>query len=313
MKNSSIKKIKKYYYHWLKFKNKLIQGPPVLVLMYHRINDVTDLKMQHLTVSVSNFEEQMGWLSKNLSVIRLADDWENVSRPSVVITFDDGYADNYSNALPILEKYQIPASIFVTILNIDSTAEFWWDSLACLYHKLPDIYFFESKLNRVSKSEYSFLFLLRYYTIFEPKEITIKLVELAKLNDIVLEERTDYRSLSLEELNKLQNHDLIDIGIHTHHHIPLSNLSVQKQIEELQYSKNIMESLGINYISFLALPNGSYNQFTAGIVEKEGFEGMLLANNYYSNKINKQSQKINRILVPNLNEHQFENYLKRYL
>ena len=47
----------------------------------------------------------------------------------VVLTFDDGYADNLWNAKPLLEKYELPATVFITSGSLDSPTEFWWDDL----------------------------------------------------------------------------------------------------------------------------------------------------------------------------------------
>jgi peptidoglycan/xylan/chitin deacetylase (PgdA/CDA1 family) len=47
----------------------------------------------------------------------------------VVVTFDDGYIDNYTFAYPILEELQIPATIFVTSGYIEKEREYWWDEL----------------------------------------------------------------------------------------------------------------------------------------------------------------------------------------
>ena len=47
----------------------------------------------------------------------------------MAITFDDGYADNLYFAKPILERHSMPATVFITGLNIGSSSEFWWDEL----------------------------------------------------------------------------------------------------------------------------------------------------------------------------------------
>ncbi len=87
------------------------------ILMYHRIADLDNY--DQLTVGVENFENQMAWLSSNRKVFSLSDVVERISKGKpdtnlIAVTFDDGYLDNLEYALPILEKYQIPATIFIT-------------------------------------------------------------------------------------------------------------------------------------------------------------------------------------------------------
>jgi len=91
--------------------------PGIRVLMYHRVSD--SLNYDQLTVSPKLFDTQMEYLSKNYNVISidaavgsLFTDKSNNN--SVVITFDDGYLDNLENALPILNKYNLAATIYVT-------------------------------------------------------------------------------------------------------------------------------------------------------------------------------------------------------
>ncbi|OWP74105.1 polysaccharide deacetylase family protein, partial [Flavobacterium oreochromis] len=139
----------------LKFKNRIFKGRPVLVLVYHRINDVVDFQNAGLTVSVSDFEKQLIYFKENFEILKLGDDWKKIKKNALVITFDDGYADNYLNALPLLEKYQIPATIFICSYNINSNEEFWWDRLANLYNQLPKK-FINLKGKTVDKSQWSY-------------------------------------------------------------------------------------------------------------------------------------------------------------
>ncbi|BAU47919.1 polysaccharide deacetylase [Sulfurifustis variabilis] len=91
--------------------------PGIRILMYHRV--VRGLPQDQLTVSPERFEEQMAVLARTRRVMSLADAALALGSGerqagAVVVTFDDGYRDNLTVALPILEKYRIPATIFVT-------------------------------------------------------------------------------------------------------------------------------------------------------------------------------------------------------
>ena len=93
------------------------------ILMYHHIGRKE--KTSSLSVSFENFRSQMSFLSRrNYNVISLAEFIQAKSgkvglpRNTVVITFDDGYEDNYIYAFPVLKKYSLPATIFVIVDSI---------------------------------------------------------------------------------------------------------------------------------------------------------------------------------------------------
>src|SRR3954462_6044345 len=92
--------------------------PAAVILMYHRISN-TSVEPNWLAVSPANFSEHMQYLRQAFQPIRLTDLVEGIQNHSlparsVVITFDDGYTDNLTHAVPILESTNIQATIFVT-------------------------------------------------------------------------------------------------------------------------------------------------------------------------------------------------------
>lgn len=97
--------------------------PGIRILMYHRVANCSNY--DQLVVSPYHFEQQMAYLHKHYRVLSLdqaIDDLEQGScQPGVVVTFDDGYLDNLHNALPILKKYNIPATIFITTAFCDQS------------------------------------------------------------------------------------------------------------------------------------------------------------------------------------------------
>ena len=106
----------------------------VPVLMYHSI--ATD-PASSLSVTPENFQKQMQYLQNaGYSVISL-DELVNAilagkkfSRKEVVLTFDDGFEDNYIKAFPVLSKYDVPAIIFLETANIGSQDMYLtWDQV----------------------------------------------------------------------------------------------------------------------------------------------------------------------------------------
>ena len=99
----------------------------IVVLMYHRVND--DLPPSDLVTPVEVFQKQMRYLKEHHEVVdlkkftALLNAYAQGEKPAgmkIVITFDDGYRDNYLNAFSILKEYGLPATIFLTTAMIST-------------------------------------------------------------------------------------------------------------------------------------------------------------------------------------------------
>ncbi len=106
----------------------------VPILMYHNVEAVTPAQLNW--VSPQKFQWQMDFLKKHnyeiISLNQLVDASihnQPVSHKSVVITFDDGYANNYMNAFPVLAKYHFPATIFIPPGKLDKEGYLTWAQL----------------------------------------------------------------------------------------------------------------------------------------------------------------------------------------
>ena len=126
-----MKNIMDLFYHL----NSFFQPPGIgVILLYHRIADVTNDPHQ-LSVSKIHFKQQVRWLTENAHIVPLLTLLHNLKNNviyprSVSITFDDGYADNYFNAQPILHAYKVPTTFFVTAAKIGDNKPFYWDTIA---------------------------------------------------------------------------------------------------------------------------------------------------------------------------------------
>lgn len=305
-------KFKSIYYKLNKLKNRLLYGKPVLVAMYHRTSNEVRSELQYLTVDLVSFEKQLHYFKENYQILRLSDDWSSLKKTGIVITFDDGYADNLANALPLLEKYEIPATIFVTTLNINTKKEFWWDRFVFDYNFCNQFFYLPDVKEKASKETHSFSDLNKLIGKLSNEEKEIWFLDFESLNKIPFHDNEDFRSLSYEELKRLSEHPLIDIGIHTHNHYPFGNLSYEEQKKELSFSIEKLDKLIAKSVKYLALPHGSYNGCTPRVIEESDCLGMLIANNDYSNHKNKSGKKINRILIPNIKDKELVKFMNRF-
>jgi len=109
------------------------------ILIFHRVNDFDS---DPLTTPTPVFKNVVKVLRNNYKICSLQDlimrikNKETLDPKTVVITFDDGYKDNLLNAVPILKKYNIPATFFITsgYINTDNTLS--WDKKSVVKHPL---------------------------------------------------------------------------------------------------------------------------------------------------------------------------------
>ena len=90
-----------------------------VALMYHAVNEVPQTSLDGLFLRPSEFEDQLKVLNDLGYSYCFADEFQHSDTPSVILTFDDGYTDNYTEMFPILKKYNAKATIFVFTAAID--------------------------------------------------------------------------------------------------------------------------------------------------------------------------------------------------
>jgi peptidoglycan/xylan/chitin deacetylase (PgdA/CDA1 family) len=120
----------------------LRQSKGLRILAYHRIldDDPRSFAFDEALISArrDTFREQMKFVRRNFDVISFEDlrrcerEGREWPRRALIITFDDGYRDNYTHAFPILKEFDLPATVFLTTGYIGSEQLFWWDKVAYL-------------------------------------------------------------------------------------------------------------------------------------------------------------------------------------
>lgn len=107
----------------------------VMALNYHRIGsgNQSPLDRELWSATPDEFDAQVGWLCKHFDVIG-PDDLPGVlargTGRNVLITFDDGYRDNYTEAFPVLKRHRTTATFFIATGFIDRPRLPWWDEIA---------------------------------------------------------------------------------------------------------------------------------------------------------------------------------------
>jgi peptidoglycan/xylan/chitin deacetylase (PgdA/CDA1 family) len=248
-----------------------------VVLMYHRIADTLSDPWE-LAVSPQNFEEQLQVLKAYNVILK-----DKIPANTAVVTFDDGYRDNYLAAKPLLEKHKIPATFFITTDQIGKQQEFWWDALEriCLQSpNLPDNLILEqpertswSIGNTTDGDTLSpFDLYLKLCAIIRKmpapqQQVFIKKLELWANNT---DERPGYFTMDKKELLDLQSNPLFTIGGHTMTHPFLPDFSCDYQKTEIQGGIAFLEELTGEPIEYLAYPHGGRDQNTLDVLPDSG-------------------------------------------
>jgi peptidoglycan/xylan/chitin deacetylase (PgdA/CDA1 family) len=256
--------------------------PCARILYYHRVNDDGDPFFP--AISTQLFEQQMRFLARHYKVVtldRLLQCLEH-GRPETVvaITFDDGYEDNYCNAFPILRRYGLPATIFLTTGCLDTREPLWFERMATAL-KTTECEFLDVEMDMPVR--YS----LR--TTQERLEANGRITDvLRKLPDAerrywlaeILRQLTVPNNgtpadtmLTWDQVRLMKGHG-IDFGGHTVTHPFLSKTPPEKAAWEIAECKRRIEEEIQAPVSHFAYPNGREEDFsgwTKDAIRKAGY------------------------------------------
>lgn len=209
------------------------------------------------------FEDMLAFLRREFYVMSAGEESPaSTAKPAVMITIDDGWADNFQFGLPLLREHQTAASLFVVTGLIGTDRTFWIEQLYAAPHPRQDVLRERLHMHRASLPDV--IERLKRMSSAERKVL---------LNDIVDEAKpcssTD-RMLTWEQVRDLEK-DAFTIGSHTVTHPLLTHESAEKVAHELAQSKvHLQMRLGPGPRDF-AYPNGNYNADVTAAVRAHGY------------------------------------------
>ena len=260
-----IVKIPKVYMYF----RKRILGNHIVIFVYHRICPEKG-NSSVANICPEEFEKQIRYLKEKFKIYsleKLINVLENnqknkkESENIAVITFDDGYKDNYLYAYPILKKYKIPATIFLISNYIGKDKLFWWDKIEyIIYHtkkgKINIPNFGKFLITNKKKKFYCILFLLKKFKRMSNNLRDKHISELQNICRVRIPAGLGKKMiLSWDEICEMKNNE-ISFGAHTFTHANLLNMNLEEAEREISHSKAMIEDkLKGDVISF-AYPYG---------------------------------------------------------
>jgi len=253
------------------------------ILLYHRVLDKFD-PLRPSEPDIKRFNKQMKWIKRFYNVLDLADAvskllMDQLPPRALCITFDDGYKDNYQNALPILEKHELTATFFVAtgflnggIMWNDTVVE----SLRNTKQKNLDLRGYGIGCYDICEDRTECLGKiindLKYLSFHDRARVVTDLPDILKVPAPVGLMMTE------KDVNVLHRRSM-GIGGHTVNHPILSRLSTQQARQELENGKQTLEQIIGERVALFAYPNGKpgndYQQEHADMVKQAGFDAAV--------------------------------------
>jgi peptidoglycan/xylan/chitin deacetylase (PgdA/CDA1 family) len=246
-----------------------------LILCYHRVAEGVEDPF-HLCVRPDNFAAHLEELSRAREPSTLADVSVPSRRPRVVVTLDDGYRDNLTNALPIAEAKGVPITVFVTSGILGNHNGLWWDRLGTLLRARPPhvmeidlpISGRSVRLPLGSSGIRADLGSVRRHLL------PLRVTEIEQVLDAVSEQwqvgsasPPDAETLNTEDLLQLAASDTVTIGAHTVDHVRLRDRPAREQQDTISGSKRELEQSIGRAVSHFAYPFGRRDDFDDRSVE----------------------------------------------
>ena len=270
--------------------------------MYHRV--LTSDEASHQSVQPgmyvldSVFAQHMTFVKHNFTVLSLQEllslwqrgTWNEQARYCVV-TFDDGWLDNYRHAYPILKRLGLPATIFLPTDYVGSDEWFWPDQLAFLlkvvtdrHVKIEDMKGIEGVLSRFLNEDVRL-----FIEAFSRREqMTDQIIERCKhlpikrirelIQTLAVELKVslpkDRVIVNWDEVREMSQHGL-SFGSHSCSHRILTTISAEDVSDELARSRQVLLTQAVNYVPVFCYPNGNNDRTIQSQVQACGYEAAV--------------------------------------
>ena len=255
------------YHHTLKRMPKSLG----YIFMLHRVDDFEECHLwcnEHMKVTPGFLDSTITSLKEKYDIIPLSDVPKRFAqknkRKFIVFTMDDGYKDNYTKALPVFKKHNVPYTIFVTTDFPDKKAVLWWYELEDLLLSNESV----ALSNGVTYPAHNYQEKCDSFMRIRQEILRLNQLDLEnELNKLFSNYKINWTSqceklcLSWDDIKALKNEPLVTIGAHTKHHYNLKELATENDVndEVLSGVDLIKEKTGIEPKVF-AYPFGSLSE-----------------------------------------------------
>lgn len=283
-----------------------MRRPKAAIMMYHQVCD-KECDPWALSVHPDHFQAQLEHLKMNFNVVPMSSLADGVpgsqSKRTVAITFDDGFRDNATNAAPLLDWKELPATFYVTTAAMMQDHVYWWDALqdTIFYSdELPvrlemtinglTIKFTFRSHRRLTNALTEQICAWNYGLPIPNERVALYMLLWHHIRPLTYAEQnkaiTDIRewahhkeysraqnvTMSVREMQMLSENPLFTVGAHSVHHAMLSRQNYADQAYEIKESKSQLEKWMGKPVTGFAYPYGNFNTVTQTILREAGFQ-----------------------------------------
>jgi len=233
----------------------------------------------HGTISVTAFERQMRFLSRFCHFINF--DQLNETSPAgqkrILLTFDDGYHNNFLYAVPILRRLNIPAIFFVSHRHCQDGQYLWFSYLKALdgFYKEPEIVLRNNRFDLRGRDRQASIQAIRSILLgLKPHPSAMYKaidLELPRMESFVPQGMISeyFSGMAPEELKTIAQDELFTLGVHTADHAFLTRCTSSEARSQLRQNIDFLKDITGIQPSVVAYPSGDYDENSLQICREE--------------------------------------------
>jgi len=262
-----------------------------MIIMYHGVSSCDCFKINGRHLPDKEFEKHIQYYKKHFDIVSLSQIYTMrrgnyiPKRPTIALTFDDGFINNLDIAIPILEKHGVPATFFVTTAPIEKPDSILFSEIleiGCAFSEKDEVQLGGIVFKKTGKYKWTSTdgqTLYGYLQQQKPQEKTKLILDWKtqhKLDEKAKQvNKQCYALMNEKQLKQLASSPLVEIGSHAHSHHLLTLLTDDELTFELQHSKSLLEKSINKKVESIAFPDGYYNKRVLDFCSAEGYKNLI--------------------------------------
>lgn len=258
-------------------------------MVYHGVDEVGSTALNTRFIGQKMLERHLQYFKEHFHVVNLDDyfagNWAD-DRLTLAITFDDGYRNNLTHALPLLEKYQLPATFYITGIRALAQDILWPDFLDIASQRTQVPLTIDGVTYEKRRGEYRAPNGQSLKSIAQHRDTQFKMDLMAAFPtearfESVESLRIYWEQLSIPEIQQLCRSPYASIGSHGWFHNDKGSQPYPLACEALQHSKHWLESITHQPIVSIAYPHAGYTPEVVQFAKSIGFTQQLAVDFLY--------------------------------